>query len=76
MSYDLAFCYCVTISTLAIPMNALFTAWANSCQILILGQLYNAAEFLSVHEYKNVARWANEIAARPAVQRGRRVNRY
>ena len=42
---------------------------------LVLGQLYGAAEFLSVHEYKNVRRWADEIAARPAVIRGRRVNR-
>jgi GST-like protein len=42
---------------------------------MVLGQLYNAGEFLSVHEYKNVRRWADEIAARPAVQRGRRVNR-
>ena len=36
---------------------------------------YGAAEFLAVHEYRNVARWAEEIAARPAVKRGRRVNR-
>jgi GST-like protein len=42
---------------------------------LVLGQLYDAAEFLSVHEYKNVRRWADEIAARPAVIRGRKVNR-
>lgn len=42
---------------------------------MVLGQLYNAAEFLSVHEYQHVKRWAEEIAARPAVQRGRRVNR-
>jgi GST-like protein len=41
---------------------------------LVLGALYNAAEFLSVHEYRNVRRWADEIAARPAVIRGRRVN--
>jgi len=39
------------------------------------GQLYGAGEFLSVHEYKNVLRWTDEIAKRPAVQRGRRVNR-
>jgi GSH-dependent disulfide-bond oxidoreductase len=37
--------------------------------------LYNAAEFLSVHEYTHVARWANAIAERPAVRRGVRVNR-
>jgi GST-like protein len=42
---------------------------------IVLGQLYGAAEFLSVHEYKNVRRWADEIAARPAVIRGRKVNR-
>jgi GST-like protein len=39
------------------------------------GWLYNAAEFLSVHEYKHVRRWADMIGARPAVQRGRMVNR-
>jgi GST-like protein len=37
--------------------------------------LYGAAEFLSVHEYKNVMRWVNAIYARPAVRRGRMVNR-
>lgn len=42
---------------------------------LALGALYNAGEFLSVHEYKHVVRWAEMIAARPAVRRGRRVNR-
>jgi len=42
---------------------------------LVLGQLYGAAEFLSVHEYAHVKRWADEIAARPAVIRGRKVNR-
>ena len=36
---------------------------------------YGAAEFLSVHEYKNVVRWADAIWARPAVKRGRMVNR-
>jgi GST-like protein len=39
------------------------------------GLLYEAGEFLSVHEYKNVIRWADEIGQRPAVQRGRMVNR-
>ncbi|MET0856364.1 MAG: glutathione-dependent disulfide-bond oxidoreductase [Telluria sp.] len=43
--------------------------------VLVLGHLYEAAEFLSVHEYKNVKRWADDIAARPAVIRGRKVNR-
>ena len=42
---------------------------------MVLGQLYGAAEFLAVHEYSHVLRWANQIATRPAVQRGRRVNR-
>lgn len=45
------------------------------CGQLVLGNLYNAAEFLAVHEYPNVQRWAQAIAARPAVQRGTRVNR-
>ena len=39
------------------------------------GQLYEGGEFLSVHEYKNVIRWTDQIAERPAVQRGRKVNR-
>jgi GST-like protein len=39
------------------------------------GLLYGAGEFLSVHEYTNVIRWADQIAARPAVKRGRMVNR-
>ena len=42
---------------------------------LVRGELYEAGEFLSVQEYKNVRRWADEIAARPAVIRGRKVNR-
>ncbi|MEJ5861972.1 glutathione-dependent disulfide-bond oxidoreductase [Pseudomonas farsensis] len=42
---------------------------------LVLGNLYGAAEFLAVHEYPNVQRWAETIAQRPAVQRGTRVNR-
>ncbi len=42
---------------------------------LVKGSIYDAAEFLSVHEYKNVLRWTDAIAARPAVQRGRMVNR-
>jgi GST-like protein len=41
---------------------------------LVLGELYGAAEFLSVHKYQQIRRWADEVAARPAVQRGRRVN--
>ena len=42
---------------------------------LVKGLVYDAAEFLQVQEYKNVARWTDTIAARPAVQRGRMVNR-
>jgi GST-like protein len=42
---------------------------------LVKGLVYDAGEFLSVHEYKNVNRWTDLIAKRPAVQRGRMVNR-
>ncbi|MER8694520.1 glutathione-dependent disulfide-bond oxidoreductase [Mesorhizobium opportunistum] len=43
---------------------------------LALGRMYNdSAEFLSVHEYKHVQRWAKAIDERPAVRRGRMVNR-
>ena len=42
---------------------------------LAKGQLYEAGEFLQVGEYRNVLRWTDEIAQRPAVQRGRIVNR-
>jgi GST-like protein len=42
---------------------------------LAKGLLYGAAEFLAVHEYHNVLRWTDQIAARPAVKRGRIVNR-
>ena len=42
---------------------------------LARGQLYKAGEFLSVHEYTHVVRWANAIAERPAVRRGVMVNR-
>ncbi|MDB5759698.1 MAG: glutathione-dependent disulfide-bond oxidoreductase [Burkholderia sp.] len=42
---------------------------------LVKGQLYEAGEFLSVQEYRHVLRWTDEIAMRPAVQRGRKVNR-
>jgi GST-like protein len=42
---------------------------------LVKGVLYGAGEFLSVQEYKNVIRWADQIAERPAVKRGRMVNR-
>lgn len=42
---------------------------------LVLGRLYDAAEFLDVQSYRHVIRWASEIDERPAVKRGRRVNR-
>ncbi|WP_290789070.1 glutathione-dependent disulfide-bond oxidoreductase [Halomonas sp.] len=42
---------------------------------LALGRLYDADEFLQVQQYLNLQRWASEIDARPAVQRGRMVNR-
>ncbi|GKW39445.1 glutathione-dependent disulfide-bond oxidoreductase [Pectobacterium carotovorum] len=42
---------------------------------LVQNALYSAGEFLSVHDYTHVIRWADEIAARPAVIRGRKVNR-
>jgi len=42
---------------------------------LVLGRLYDAGPFLEVDSYKNVQRWTADIAARPAVQRGRIVNR-
>ncbi|MEM9386181.1 MAG: glutathione-dependent disulfide-bond oxidoreductase [Pseudomonadota bacterium] len=42
---------------------------------LARGLLYDAAEFLQVQDYTHVQRWAEQIAARPAAQRGRMVNR-
>jgi GST-like protein len=42
---------------------------------LAQGLLYNAGEFLQVQDYHHVQRWTEQIAQRPAVQRGRRVNR-
>ena len=42
---------------------------------LAKGERYDSGEFLQVHEYTHVIRWADEIEARPAVQRGRMVNR-
>ncbi|WP_435230422.1 glutathione-dependent disulfide-bond oxidoreductase [Pseudopelagicola sp. nBUS_20] len=42
---------------------------------LVLGRLYDAAEFLDVESYQHALRWAKEIDARPAVKRGRMVNR-
>ena len=42
---------------------------------LVAGKLYEAGEFLDVASYTNVVRWAQEVNERPAVKRGRRVNR-
>ncbi len=42
---------------------------------LVLGNVYDAAEFLDVKSYPNLVRWTHQIADRPAVQRGRIVNR-
>ena len=42
---------------------------------LAKGLIYGAGEFLQVETYKNVQRWTDAIAKRPAVQRGRKVNR-
>ena len=42
---------------------------------LAKGLVYSAGEFLQVQEYKNVQRWTDQIARRPAVKRGRMVNR-
>ena len=42
---------------------------------LAKGWVYDAAEFLSVQDYKNVQRWTDAVFARPAVKRGRMVNR-
>jgi GST-like protein len=42
---------------------------------LVKGWIYEAAEFLSVQDYRNLQRWADAIGERPAVQRGRMVNR-
>jgi GST-like protein len=43
--------------------------------MLVIGKLYDAQEFLDVKIYTNVARWAQQIHDRPAVKRGRMVNR-
>jgi GSH-dependent disulfide-bond oxidoreductase len=50
---------------------AIFAWYGN----LVLGRAYNAAEFLDVKTYTHVLKWANRIDARPAVIRGRKVNR-
>ncbi len=42
---------------------------------LVQGELYGAAEFLEVQDYRNLRRWTEQLADRPAVRRGRMVNR-
>ena len=42
---------------------------------LVLNKVYDAAEFISAHEYEHVLRWANSLMERPAVRRGLMVNR-
>ena len=42
---------------------------------LVKGLVYDAGAFLQVQDYTNVQRWTDQIAARPAVKRGRMVNR-
>ena len=43
--------------------------------LAVTGAIYGAQTFLAVHEYENVIRWAKQVQARPAYQRGQRVNR-
>lgn len=43
--------------------------------VLVQGKLYSAGDFLDVNSYNNIVNWADKIATRPAVQRGRIVNR-
>lgn len=43
--------------------------------LLVKGEAYNAGEFLQVQQYTHVVRWAEQVGKRPAVQRGRMVNR-
>jgi len=62
---------CIAGESYSIADMAIWPWWG----ALVLGRLYDAAEFLSVHQYKNVQRWAQEIDQRPAVKRGRMVNR-
>ena len=54
---------------------AMIAALPREVSGLVKGWAYGAAEFLSVQDYRNVQRWADTILARPAVRRGRRVNR-
>jgi GST-like protein len=58
-------------STYTIADIAIFPRYGG----LVKGWQYGAAEFLSVEEYKNIQRWADTLLERPAVKRGRMVNR-
>jgi GST-like protein len=49
--------------------------WLVSCYFCQPVLAYGAAEFLSVQDYTHVQRWADTILARPAVKRGRMVNK-
>ena len=42
---------------------------------LVRNEVYEAAEFIQAHTYKNVQRWAEQLSQRPAVKRGRMVNK-
>ena len=42
---------------------------------LVMNKVYDAAQFIEAHTYKNVLRWAHELEQRPAIQRGHMVNR-
>jgi GST-like protein len=42
---------------------------------LVRGEVYGAAEFLQVQEYRNLVRWTEQVGSREAVRRGRMVNR-
>ena len=42
---------------------------------MVEGLMYSAGEFLSVHEYTHLQRWAATLKARPAVAQGRKINR-
>ena len=64
-----------TSSFLRAAVETVRTLTVRPDAVLITGDLYNAQEFLDVRSYQNVLRWAEEIGARPAVQRGKRVNK-
>ena len=61
----------VAVDEYTIADMAIFPWYGN----LALGRQYNAGEFLDVASYKNVVAWAEKLDARPAVKRGRMVNR-